>query len=76
LVKVDNGKKGALLYSIPNLFISHLQPQLKPNPAEVDHLSPNAPNAVPKVPKGKDEYSGHLPQVCIVLYTGAMYLLI
>ena len=50
--------------------ISHTQPQLKPNQAEGDLSSPNAPNAVPKVPKGKDEYSGHLPQVYVVLYTG------
>ncbi|XP_065890110.1 protein kinase C iota type-like isoform X2 [Dysidea avara] len=37
-------------------------PQLKPNQAEGDHSGPNTPNAVPKIPKGKDEYSGHLPQ--------------
>ena len=35
---------------------------MKPNQAEGE-LPPHAHNAAPKPPKGRDEYSGHLPQV-------------
>ena len=36
---------------------------MKPALAEGEMPGHHAQNAAPKLPKGKDEYSGHLPQV-------------
>ena len=46
---------------------------MKPNQAEGE-LPPHAHNAAPKPPKGRDEYSGHLPQVTLLtnLYTSVI----
>jgi len=51
---------------------------MKPNQAEGEFSAPHTHNAVPKPPKGKDEYSGHLPQVdyyfIYVIYFNAKFL--
>lgn len=44
-----------------------LQPQMKSTQAG-ELSGPHAHNAAPKPPKGRDEYSGHLPQVELLIY--------